>query len=64
MGDSTSASVVNVILRNEGVGLQSRRRNFFLESVYTSHKKFGADAYVRTVESVVETLGGCIACGL
>lgn len=38
-GDSTSASVVNVLLRTEGAGFRARRKTFFLESVFTSHEK-------------------------
>lgn len=59
--DSTSASVVNVLLRVEGPSdstVLGTRRTFFLESFFTSYEKVDADAYVRLVEAAMEKFGG------
>lgn len=56
--DATGASVVNVLIRTEGSGLASARKTFFLESVFTSHEKVGAEGYVRIVEDVMRNFGG------
>lgn len=57
-GASTSASVVNVLLRTEGCSPNEGRSTYFLESAFSTDEKVGAEAYVRIVESFMEKYGG------
>ena len=62
--DSTYATFWNVLLRTEASGLRSVRKIFFLESVFTSDEKVGADGYVPILEEVMGKFGGMRICAV